>query len=441
MVLGALALALTQAQTPNLVPIAIRLDSPVFVTTYPGTDDFVLVAERGSPGITLVYAPPGVVPQPPSVPFGQVCAPATYLDLSAKAHASINSLSDFSGVTGFAFDPEFLNSSNQWRYLYVRYNRIGTRETVVERFTIPAGTMRPDLTSGVEIFTAPTSAFFHASGTIAFDTTPNSHTLVLGIGDDSNGNRTACFCTTGSGSPPGIAPFAGKSDLAQVDLNLGVPSTRLGKVLALDVSNPGGPPPTPVQLAKGLRNPFVVSFDAATNDLFVADTGSGVSGDVERVGAGTVGSLNFGWPWVEGDEVTPGAFVDGNCRLFAAPCGESGSPNYEVPFFTVCHTQGASGGDALLGGLVYRGSQYPALTGRYLYGLFGSAELWAVDVTSPSCTTALDVRNLFNLPPTGGALKGGQLAGFGVSWSGETIFVIRVRKDSPCRNGVIYRVE
>ena len=105
-----------------------------------------------------------------------------------------------------------------------------------------------------------------------------------------------------------------------------------GKILRLDVSTlpgPGAGPPPKSQIAAagnpfqgiganaalvwayGLRNPFRMSFDSLTGDLFIADVGAD---DWEEIDLCNAPGMNFGWPNVEG-------FVpsSASCQPGAAP--------------------------------------------------------------------------------------------------------------------------
>ena len=106
-------------------------------------------------------------------------------------------------------------------------------------------------------------------------------------------------------------------------------------------------------LAKGLRNPWGLSVDPATSDVWTGDVGDARVEEIDRVPGSAVhgGVTNFGWPWLEG--ALPGVAgrpdgVDLAAPVVAAP------HRYEV-----C---------SIVGGVVYRGRQLPGLEGAYLYG-------------------------------------------------------------------------
>ena len=109
--------------------------------------------------------------------------------------------------------------------------------------------------------------------------------------------------------------------------------------------------------ASGLRNPWRFSFDAGTGDLTIGDVGAGSWEEIDLAPAPAVGrGANFGWPACEG---------------FAGSC-----PGATPPVFAYPHND--PGGDvahgcAIIGGYVYRGTQIPALAGRYLASISAPA--------------------------------------------------------------------
>ena len=168
------------------------------------------------------------------------------------------------------------------------------------------------------------------------------------------------------------------------------PDTLLGKMLRLDVATDLSQPYTiPADnpwvnadwagrdmrnevWALGLRNPWRYSFDRSTGDLWIADVGQNQIEEVNVVRLGSAGGLNFGWPAMEGAAC-----------LQQAGCDQAG---LEMPVLTYNH----GGGDcSVTGGYVYRGAQYPALNGVYIYGDFCSGRIWGLDAASPGAPVLL----------------------------------------------------
>ena len=119
--------------------------------------------------------------------------------------------------------------------------------------------------------------------------------------------------------------------------------------------------------ASGFRNPWRFSFDAATGDLTVGDVGESIWEEIDLAPAPAIGrGANFGWPACEG---------------FAGSC-----PGTTLPVFAYPHQDpggNVAHGCAIMGGYVYRGTQIPALAGRYLYADLCAGELRSIKLGTP----------------------------------------------------------
>jgi putative heme-binding domain-containing protein len=151
-------------------------------------------------------------------------------------------------------------------------------------------------------------------------------------------------------------------------------STLLAKVLRIDVrrEQDGRPYAIPadnpfVDLAGargetwsyGMRNPWKMSFDRKTGELWVGDVGWELWELVYRVNKGD----NYGWSIVEGRQP-----VHAERKLGPTPI--------VPPLLDIPHTEGAS----ITGGFVYRGRRFPELEGAYVFGDWETRRIWAVKV-------------------------------------------------------------
>jgi hypothetical protein len=109
----------------------------------------------------------------------------------------------------------------------------------------------------------------------------------------------------------------------------------------------------------GLRNPWRISFDKQTGDLYIGDVGQGDWEEIDFVPAGSKGGLNFGWNIYEGNHDYKNNGAAGN---------------YTFPVAEYNH---ADGGCSLIGGYVYRGSM-TELNGIYFYGDYCSGKVWGL---------------------------------------------------------------
>jgi len=138
----------------------------------------------------------------------------------------------------------------------------------------------------------------------------------------------------------------------------------LGKILRLDVSNgdkysiPSDNPFGNEVWAYGLRNPWRISFDRATGDLWIGDVGQDKWEEIDYLSAGSQGGANFGWSIMEGNHNYDGEPQSGML----------------LPVAEYSH---AEGGCSVTGGYVYRGIM-PEWDGIYLYGDYCSGKVWAL---------------------------------------------------------------
>lgn len=270
-----------------------------------------------------------------------VVLPLPFLDISAKVVCCGEQ-----GLLSVAFPPGFASK----RYFYVNYTGIpvapaAVAPTVIARYRVSAGNANvADPASEEVILTIPQPFANHNGGQLAFGPDNN---LYIGMGDGGGG-----------GDPMGNAQN---------------PGTLLGKLLRIDVESgaaPYGIPPTnPFRglaghreetWALGLRNPWRFSFDRGTGDLYIGDVGQSAVEEIDVQPAGSPGGRNYGWNVMEGT----GCFNGAACN----PAGLT------LPVAAYDHSQGCS----VTGGMVYRGSAFPALQGIYFYGDYCTGRIWGL---------------------------------------------------------------
>lgn len=110
--------------------------------------------------------------------------------------------------------------------------------------------------------------------------------------------------------------------------------------------------------AYGFRNPWRMSFDAPTGDLWVGDVGWEAWEMVYRIRSGG----NYGWPIKEGP---------GDVRTDA----KRGPTPIRPADIALSHADAAS----VTGGVVYRGQRFPALQGQYIFGDWITRRFWAAE--------------------------------------------------------------
>ncbi|MBK8956241.1 MAG: PQQ-dependent sugar dehydrogenase [Saprospiraceae bacterium] len=264
-----------------------------------------------------------------------------FLDITAK----VRSTGGEQGLLGMAFHPAYKTNG----LLYVNYtDRSATTKTVIEEYKVTADSNRIDSTSGRILLTIDQPFTNHNGGCIRFG--PDGY-LYIGMGDG------------GSANDP--------QNNAQNKMSL------LGKMLRIDVNvSPGyGIPPTnpfvgnaayaPEIWAMGMRNPWRFSFDRMNGDLWIGDVGQGSWEEIDYEPVNDPGGKNYGWRCYEGNS----NFNTTGCEPKA---------NYTFPIYEYFSDQSING-CSVTGGYVYRGSKYPGLFGKYIYGDYCTGKIWALE--------------------------------------------------------------
>jgi len=127
--------------------------------------------------------------------------------------------------------------------------------------------------------------------------------------------------------------------------------------------------------ATGFRHIWRFSIDQPTGEIWVGDVGQDTYEEVDVVTNGG----NYGWSYYEALTPTVSLYPGQTTLLSNPPPSFVNSP----PLWFYAHTA-ISGGDAaykgnsISGGIVYRGTRIPELTGAYIVGDFESANIWAL---------------------------------------------------------------
>ncbi len=257
--------------------------------------------------------------------------PTPFLDIRTR----VNDSGGEQGLLGLAFDPEYASNGR----FYVNYTAgSGNGSTRVSRFRVTEAPNVADPDSEEILYTVVQPASNHNAGDLDFG--PDGY-LYIPLGDGGSGND----------------PWNSGQDLV---------ASALGDIVRLDVSgetgytipesNPwvnAGNDTLPEIWASGLRNPFRFGFDALTGDLWIGDVGQGQREEIDFWPAGDNSGPNFGWRCYEGNIATPG--INDDCPAaseFVGPVTD--------------HTHG-DGWCSVIGGRVYRGTEFPRLFGRYFY--------------------------------------------------------------------------
>ena len=314
-----------------------------------------VLTEKVAGGFTdAVYAtaPPGdglrlfVVEQPGRIRIVDLLNKSVLATPFLDIQSVVNNNGSEQGLLGLAFHPNY--SSNG--FFFVHYTG-ASGESIVERYTVSANPDVADAASGVTFLTQSQPFSNHNGGMIAFRPGDNVNYLYISIGDGGS--------------------FADPGNRGQ-DL-----TTKLGKILRIDVSSAPADPTVPNVPGSnpfvdgpggnedsiwvyGLRNPWRFSFDRANGDMYIGDVGQDSVEEIDYQAAASAGGENYGWRLLEGS-------ADFNC----VDC-DNDRLTTTLPIHEYTHADGFS----VTGGFVYRGNRAPSLLGHYIFADF-NGRVWS----------------------------------------------------------------
>jgi len=144
--------------------------------------------------------------------------------------------------------------------------------------------------------------------------------------------------------------------------------------------------------AYGLRNPWRMSFDAKSGEMFVGDVGWELWEMIYRIQRGG----NYGW------SITDGSKHDVRAERLRGPT------SILPPLVAHSHEEAAS----ITGGEFYHGTRLPELKGAYVYGDYQMGTFWSLNTEGDKATEHREVCRTSLMP-----------AGFGIGADGELIIV------------------
>ncbi len=383
---SALRLANTTVQMPVAAPPmsfavvnafpGVTFTKPATMETPAGDTKRLFVGERGG----KIFVIPDVTAASPEK--------ILYLDLSPITLDDGNE----QGLKGFAFHPDFATNG----YVFVCYNHFdagfeyvrvsrfksdnpatnspipaATEEIFINQLYLPESGNQPRIHNIAECNFGPDGYLYIGSGDadghpdpsnnaqridkdfwaglfrIDVDLEPEDHTPADGTGDDDDS------------IPPNSHPA--------VVLHDGFP------LYEIPVDNPfigatsfNGLPVLPENVrtefyAVGLRNPWQFTWDPLNNNLWLGEVGYNTREEINLVTKGG----NYGWAFLEGDLPIKGVPPPGVTLI--------------APVWQYNHGSGPFQGNAVIGGLVYRGDRYASLYGKYIFADYLSGNIWTMN--------------------------------------------------------------
>ncbi|MBL8003169.1 MAG: PQQ-dependent sugar dehydrogenase [Flavobacteriales bacterium] len=253
------------------------------------------------------------------------------------------------GLLGMAFDPDYHNNG----YFYVHYTGgTGNGISTIARYSVnPNDSNLAIGSSGEILYTWPQPYANHNGGDLDFG--PDGY-LYIALGDGGS-----------AGDPQNNAQDLSDplGDILRIkpepDSTYSIPPDN-------PWANAGGDTLREIW-ASGLRNPFRFGFDRLTGDVWIGDVGQNAWEELDFLPAASVpGGPNFGWRCYEGDQPYN---VGGSCLPYS---------QYVAP--VVVRNNVLNGGTwcSIMGGRVYRGTEFPRLYGRHIYTDYCSGQFYSI---------------------------------------------------------------
>jgi glucose/arabinose dehydrogenase len=295
----------------KLTLVADGLVAPTFAAQAPGDPSrFYVIEQRG----TMRVIEEGALKEAP------------VLDLRDLSGAAVNNAEIVpgsygeGGLLGLVFDPQFETTQRFW----VSYTTAGPNFVVAEfKLTAPD---TADVASHKELLSFQNFPFSAGDAT-------NHVGSSLAFGPDG-----CLYVSRGEGGGENDSHNSGQST-----------EDDLASMLRIDVDK--FPTPAPGNMvghiwSYGFRNPWRVSFDRVTGDLYIGDVGQDVGSGFEEINVDPRGVVGRNYGWSE----------------TAGPSG--GTPEMIKPIHSYPITQTEN---SVIGGYVYRGSKMPEMVGRYIW--------------------------------------------------------------------------
>ncbi|HOF50168.1 MAG TPA: PQQ-dependent sugar dehydrogenase [Candidatus Colwellbacteria bacterium] len=380
----------------NLQLVSDNFVSPVKLVEPPDNTGRLFVADRI--GVVKIVKNKSVLDEP-------------FLDLRENM-VELQENYDERGLLGVAFSPSF-GTDNKFYVYYSAPLRGGAPEgfdhtSRISEFTVSnSNPDKADLSSERIILEIDQPQFNHNGGEILFG--PDGY-LYVAVGDGGNADDFGL----------GHSETGNAQDL----------KSPLGKILRIDTDG-GIPADNPFHneiYAYGFRNPFRMSFDRKTGELFVGDVGQNLWEEVDIVEKGK----NYGWNIKEGNHCFSHESPDDS----PADCRNVGYNGEELaaPILEYDHSQGIS----LIGGFVYRGKEIPKLYGKYVFGDWSGSFTSAagkIFVAEPSAQTKTRGWTITHTKEINSFVLG-----FGEDENGE-LYLLTSNEAGPAGNtGKIYKI-
>ncbi|MBY0310785.1 MAG: PQQ-dependent sugar dehydrogenase [Phycisphaerales bacterium] len=332
-----------QGQVLRAVQVATGLSQPVGLYYAPGETNRAFIVEQN--GLIRIL---DLTTSPPTLGATLVNLSSTGLNLTAASGER--------GLLGMAFDPNFATNGR----FYVNYTTLGAAfSTRIDRFTVngtPSTATTTNTGTRITLLQFAQDFANHNGGSLAFG--PDGM-LYVGVGDGGNANDP-------NNRAVNLDTLLGK--ILRLDVNDA--SAADGDALYVPDDNPfraAGGTIRPYIWAYGMRNPWRMTFDRGTGDLWIADVGQDAREEVNWQpayvpgpggNAAQVAGRHYGWDCREG-------FLSLGGLSGGRGCDGALASVYTDPIKDYTHGT-PDNACSITGGHVYRGAAIPELVGAYI---------------------------------------------------------------------------
>jgi glucose/arabinose dehydrogenase len=322
------------------------------------------------------------------------------------------------GLLGLAFDPAYATNGKFYVKCTVSGGAFNAGVNQIRQYQVSSNPDIADTTPAniKTMLTIDQPQTNHNGGWIGFSPRlDDDHNLYIANGDGGNGDDQ------GSGHLPPDGNAQNNTTLLGKMLRIHVDPTAGTYTIPADNPNPPpnpspSPPPRREIWALGLRNPFRDSFDRANGRMFIGDVGQNTREEIDvQQPTNPGGGENYGWRDREGLIQNP-AYPTPTAAPTPIP-----NPPWVDPIFDYPRTTGRT----VIGGYVYRGQQFPALQGVYVFGDYlgpsgGSARVFTLNYNGTTASNFQDITSqLFPIPTTGGDVNLVNLSSLGEDAAAE----------------------
>src|SRR5438105_6082071 len=392
----------------HAIRVASGLNSPLFTTTPPGDFNRLFVVQQNGQ-VRILNLATGTLNATPFLTVSNIVSGGEQ------------------GMIGLAFDPNYATNGKFYVNCTAPGGAFNAGITQIRQYQVSSDPDIADTTAAniktLLSFDQPQAN--HNGGWIGFSPRAgDDHNLYIatGAGGAANDQDGGVGHIEPGGNAQNTTTLLGKMLRIHVDPTTGI--------YTIPTNNPFFGSATSKQeiWLFGLRNPFRDSFDRANGRMLIGDVGQDTREEVDvQQATNPGGGENYGWRLREGFIATPSG----------KPVVGGPEPSGGVdPIFDYPHTTGQT----VIGGYIYRGSQFPALQGVYVFGDYLGPEpgsigkIFTLNYDGTSASNFQDITSeLFPIPTTGGNVNLANVSSFGEDAAGE-LYITDIG------NGNVYKI-